>query len=70
MNPYSHLVLAAQLEADIRPADRLEYYWGAVAADVRYTAEARRVSRKKHCSKTPPPQETGYFHSNSKFENW
>lgn len=43
MNPYSHLALAAQLEADIQPADRQEYYWGAVAPDVRYTAGTRRA---------------------------
>lgn len=42
MNPYSHLAIAAQLEADIQPANREEYYWGAVAADVRYIAGVRR----------------------------
>lgn len=42
MNPYSHLAIAAQLEPDIRPTRREEYYWGAVAPDVRYTARTRR----------------------------
>jgi hypothetical protein len=42
MNPYSHLVIAAQLENDIQPANREDYYWGAVAPDVRYTAGVLR----------------------------
>lgn len=56
MNPYSHLAIAAQLEADIQPWDRLEYYWGAVAPDARYTAGARRA--QTHVS---PEEVVGFF---------
>lgn len=42
MNPYSHLVLAHRLEAEIRPADPAAYYWGTVAPDLRYTARLPR----------------------------
>jgi hypothetical protein len=42
MGPYSHYVLAAKLEQSIQPEDRKEYYWGAVAADIRYLANMRR----------------------------
>jgi len=36
MGPYSHLVVARELEAYTQPADAQEYYWGAIAPDVRY----------------------------------
>ena len=36
MGPYSHIVIASKLEADIQPEDVQEYYWGAVAPDIRY----------------------------------
>lgn len=42
MGPYSHYVLAAKLEQVIRPENRKEYFWGAVAADIRYLANMRR----------------------------
>lgn len=42
MNPYSHLVIAAQLERDIAPAQPAAYYWGAVAPDIRYVAGMQR----------------------------
>ncbi len=42
MNPYSHLVIAAQLENEIQPASREEYFWGAVAPDARYAAGVPR----------------------------
>ncbi len=42
MKPYSHLVLAAQLESDLCPHSLEEYYWGAVAPDVRFTAGITR----------------------------
>jgi hypothetical protein len=56
MNPYSHLVIAAQLEGEIQPVDREEYYWGAVAPDVRYTA---RVQRER--THIPPEEIVKYF---------
>ncbi len=43
MNPYSHLVLASRLQAEIRPANPADYYWGTVAPDLRYTAGLRRT---------------------------
>lgn len=56
MNPYSHLVIAAQLETDIQPTNREEYYWGAVAPDVRYTAGTWRAQ-----THLPPEEVTGFF---------
>ncbi len=38
MQPYSHFIIAAQLEAELRPQVPADYYWGAVAADIRVTA--------------------------------
>jgi hypothetical protein len=38
LQPYSHFVIAAQLEEVIRPDTPADYYWGAVAADIRVTA--------------------------------
>jgi len=43
MNPYSHLVLAARLEAQLNPEDPAEYYWGSVVPDVRYPAGMQRA---------------------------
>ena len=42
MNPYSHLAIARQLEKEIKPAVPVDYYWGAVAPDIRYIAGRRR----------------------------
>ena len=36
MGPYSHIVIASKLETTIRPDNLQEYYWGAVAPDIRY----------------------------------
>jgi hypothetical protein len=36
MNPYSHLVVACQVEDLLRPTDRADYLLGAVIPDVRY----------------------------------
>ena len=36
MGPYSHIVIANELESFIKPENKKEYYWGAVAPDVRY----------------------------------
>ena len=38
MQPYSHFIIAGQLEAELRPDVPADYYWGAVAADIRVTA--------------------------------
>jgi hypothetical protein len=42
MNPYSHLVVAAKLEHLVQPEDPQEYYWGAIAPDIRYVAALKR----------------------------
>ncbi|WP_291319185.1 hypothetical protein, partial [Desulfonatronospira sp.] len=42
MNPYSHLVVASELEAAVAPDDIQEYYWGAIAPDIRYIAGMQR----------------------------
>ena len=42
MNPYSHLVIAAKLEALIKPDTVQDYYWSAVAPDIRYVADLPR----------------------------
>lgn len=36
MGPYSHIVIANELESFIKPENEKEYYWGSVAPDVRY----------------------------------
>ena len=48
MHLYSHLVIAHELLPDVQPADLPEYYWGAIAADVRYLAHLPR--RRTHRS--------------------
>lgn len=42
MNPYSHLVIAAELEKYTQPRQADEYYWGAIVPDIRYIADMRR----------------------------
>jgi hypothetical protein len=39
MGPYSHIVIANELESFIKPENKKEYYLGAVAPDVRYLKE-------------------------------
>jgi hypothetical protein len=43
MNPYSHLVLASRLQAELQPSNPAEYFWGTVAPDIRYTARLPRA---------------------------
>ena len=43
MTPYTHLVIASKLEPLVGPEDLAEYYWGAVAPDMRYVAAMRRA---------------------------
>jgi hypothetical protein len=50
MQLYSHLVIAQKMLSYLCPDDLPEYYWGAVAADVRYFAGMRRIT-------THPPAE-------------
>jgi hypothetical protein len=42
MHLYSHLVIAHAMLAECQPVDLAEYYWGAVAPDIRYLAGLRR----------------------------
>ena len=42
MNPYSHIVIASKLESLVDPENTQEYYWGAIAPDVRYPAFMQR----------------------------
>ncbi|NLH00175.1 MAG: hypothetical protein GX491_22685 [Chloroflexi bacterium] len=42
MGPYSHYALAAKLESILQPENANEYYWGAVAPDIRYPANLPR----------------------------
>ena len=42
MNPYSHVVIASKLESLVKPENPAEYYWGAIAPDVRYIAAVPR----------------------------
>jgi hypothetical protein len=46
MHLYSHLVIASELLPELQPDNLPEYYWGAVAADVRYLAGLPR--RRTH----------------------
>jgi len=65
MNPYSHLAIAAQLEANIRPANREEYYWGALAPDVRYSAGTRRAQTHLR-----PEEVAGFFEKYAELESF
>lgn len=49
MNPYSHLVLVNKIEYLVQPENSGEYYWGAIAPDVRYIAGIDR--RRTHLTK-------------------
>ncbi len=42
MNPYSHLIVASKLKKIVAPENSPEYYWGAVAPDMRYPAGLER----------------------------
>lgn len=42
MNSFSHIVIATKLEPLVQPKDPPDYYWGAVAPDIRYLAAMRR----------------------------
>lgn len=42
MNPYSHIVVASKLETLVDPENAQEYYWGAIAPDIRYPAAMQR----------------------------
>jgi hypothetical protein len=42
MHIYSHLVVAQALVPHLQPVDLSEYYWGAVAPDIRYVAGLNR----------------------------
>jgi hypothetical protein len=44
LNPYTHLVIASRLEAGLSPHEPREYYWGAIAPDIRYLAGVPRQS--------------------------
>lgn len=46
MHLYSHLISARELRPWLEPRDEAEYYWGAIAADVRYLARLPR--RRTH----------------------
>lgn len=36
MGPYSHIILASELEKYIKPDNTREFYWGTIAPDTRY----------------------------------
>jgi hypothetical protein len=42
LNPYSHLVIASQIAPNLELTNLQDYYWGAIAPDVRYAAGMRR----------------------------
>ena len=42
MNPYSHIVVASKVETLVHPENTQDYYWGAVAPDIRYLAAMQR----------------------------
>lgn len=48
MGPFSHLTMAVQLAPVLRPGNLDEFYWGAVAPDIRYLAYIQR--EKTHIS--------------------
>jgi len=48
MHPYSHIVIASKLAALVKPGNLQEYYWGAVAPDIRYAAALPRQQTHIH----------------------
>ena len=42
MNPYSHIVVASKVETLVHPENTQDYYWGAIAPDIRYLAAMQR----------------------------
>ncbi|HEU0294440.1 MAG TPA: hypothetical protein VFR47_17000 [Anaerolineales bacterium] len=51
MNPYSHIVVASKLVTLVDPEDTQEYYWGAIAPDIRYLAAMQRHQTHIHPEK-------------------
>lgn len=51
MNPYSHLVIASKLEPLVNPENAQEYYWGAIAPDIRYLAAMPRKQTHVPCQR-------------------
>ena len=45
MGPYSHIFVASELETYINPDDSQEYFWGAIAPDIRYLVDGMRRSQ-------------------------
>ena len=56
MNPYSHIVVASKLESLVDPKDNQEYYWGAIAPDIRYLAGMQREQ-----THVPPEKILGFM---------
>jgi hypothetical protein len=56
MNPYSHIVVASKLVTLVDPENTQEYYWGAIAPDIRYLAAMQR--RQTHM---PPEKIAGFI---------
>lgn len=56
MNPYSHIVVASKLITLVDPEDTQEYYWGAIAPDIRYLAAMQR-----HQTHIPPEKIAGFM---------
>jgi hypothetical protein len=48
MNIYSHIIIADEVVAAIKPGDLADYYWGAVIPDIRYLTGIQR--EKSHLS--------------------
>lgn len=57
MGPYSHIIVASELETYIKPDNPQEYYWGAIAPDIRYLV-AGMNRRQTHIS---PEEIRGYL---------
>lgn len=48
MNPYTHIILAQQLIETLHPENLTDYFWGAIAPDIRYVARIPRETTHKN----------------------
>ena len=65
MHIYSHLVVAQALLPHLQPSSLSEYYWGAVAPDIRYAARMRRYQTHR-----PAAEVLGWLDSAPELHNF
>ncbi len=66
MGPYSHIILASELEKHIKPDNTREFYWGTIAPDARYLMQG--MSRDQtHIS---PDEILDYLHRHPQLKSF